>query len=196
MGSDSATQEAIAMKRMSSRLAGHVNRQVGWWALIPFANRSPVPPRSGGSTRTSTDNRNDPQSRIVTRLAGRFAYRGGGTRTPGLRFWRPPLYQLSYAPRSGKVYRRSSRRSPRGDEGRGCPSASIPDPTRRSAVRPLSGERGTEGSPSAPRRAARRRGPGTPARSARRVAHERRRRRGSAPRRPAAAGSLPLRHGA
>jgi hypothetical protein len=25
--------------------------------------------------------------------------RGGGTRTPGLRFWRPPLYQLSYAPR-------------------------------------------------------------------------------------------------
>jgi hypothetical protein len=32
---------------------------------------------------------------------GRTAYsrsRGGGTRTPGLRFWRPPLYQLSYAP--------------------------------------------------------------------------------------------------
>src|SRR3982751_4781702 len=26
--------------------------------------------------------------------------RGGGTRTPGLRFWRPPLYQLSYAPTS------------------------------------------------------------------------------------------------
>ena len=26
-------------------------------------------------------------------------YRGGGTRTPDLRFWRPPLYQLSYAPR-------------------------------------------------------------------------------------------------
>src|SRR5579864_383073 len=25
--------------------------------------------------------------------------RGGGTRTPGVRFWRPPLYQLSYAPR-------------------------------------------------------------------------------------------------
>ena len=24
--------------------------------------------------------------------------RGGGSRTPGLRFWRPPLYQLSYAP--------------------------------------------------------------------------------------------------
>src|SRR6266545_5480664 len=24
--------------------------------------------------------------------------RGGGTRTPDLRFWRPPLYQLSYAP--------------------------------------------------------------------------------------------------
>src|SRR6266446_7744132 len=27
--------------------------------------------------------------------------RGGGTRTPGLRFWRPPLYQLSYAPGIG-----------------------------------------------------------------------------------------------
>ena len=26
------------------------------------------------------------------------ASRGGGTRTPDLRFWRPPLYQLSYAP--------------------------------------------------------------------------------------------------
>ena len=24
--------------------------------------------------------------------------RGRGTRTPGLRFWRPPLYQLSYTP--------------------------------------------------------------------------------------------------
>src|SRR5947208_13833636 len=31
--------------------------------------------------------------------------RGGGTRTPGLRFWRPPLYQLSYAPLPGAVYR-------------------------------------------------------------------------------------------
>ena len=28
----------------------------------------------------------------------RGVYRGGGTRTPDLRFWRPPLYQLSYAP--------------------------------------------------------------------------------------------------
>ena len=25
-------------------------------------------------------------------------YRGGGTRTPSRRFWRPVLYQLSYAP--------------------------------------------------------------------------------------------------
>jgi hypothetical protein len=30
--------------------------------------------------------------------------RSGGTRTPGLRFWRPPLYQLSYTP-SGKCQR-------------------------------------------------------------------------------------------
>ena len=29
--------------------------------------------------------------------------RGGGTRTPGLRFWRPPLYQLSYAPGSDGI---------------------------------------------------------------------------------------------
>src|SRR5262245_44841846 len=34
-----------------------------------------------------------------TDLKPRLAYRGGGTRTPDLRFWRPPLYQLSYAPR-------------------------------------------------------------------------------------------------
>ena len=27
--------------------------------------------------------------------------RGGGTRTPGTRFWRPLLYQLSYTPKFG-----------------------------------------------------------------------------------------------
>ena len=32
------------------------------------------------------------------RILPREASRGGGTRTPDLRFWRPPLYQLSYAP--------------------------------------------------------------------------------------------------
>ena len=32
------------------------------------------------------------------------ANRGGGTRTPDLRFWRPPLYQLSYAPRTHGLY--------------------------------------------------------------------------------------------
>ena len=32
------------------------------------------------------------------------AIRGGGTRTPDLRFWRPPLYQLSYAPRQRGLY--------------------------------------------------------------------------------------------
>ena len=36
------------------------------------------------------------RNRLVKRY---FGNRGGGTRTPGLRFWRPPLYQLSYAPR-------------------------------------------------------------------------------------------------
>src|SRR4051812_34284138 len=28
-----------------------------------------------------------------------FVDRGGGARTPDLRFWRPPLFQLSYTPR-------------------------------------------------------------------------------------------------
>ena len=28
-----------------------------------------------------------------------FCGRGGGTRTPGTRFWRPLLYQLSYTPK-------------------------------------------------------------------------------------------------
>src|SRR5271155_3056754 len=48
--------------------------------------------------------------------------RSGGTRTPGLRFWRPPLYQLSYTPRrkAGRAGRPSPasafgfRREPRG----------------------------------------------------------------------------------
>src|SRR5262249_41238221 len=36
---------------------------------------------------------------VVPRIAAKVkASRGGGTRTPDLRFWRPPLYQLSYAP--------------------------------------------------------------------------------------------------
>ena len=32
-------------------------------------------------------------------------YRGDRIRTCDLRFWRPPLYQLSYAPVTGAVYR-------------------------------------------------------------------------------------------
>ena len=39
---------------------------------------------------------------ITTLQAGSLSSRGGGTRTPGLRFWRPPLYQLSYAPEFGE----------------------------------------------------------------------------------------------
>ena len=39
--------------------------------------------------------------------------RGGGTRTPGLRFWRPPLYQLSYAPRVGRIVSAVQSRSAR-----------------------------------------------------------------------------------
>ena len=34
----------------------------------------------------------------MSRSGSRLSSRGGGTRTPDLRFWRPPLYQLSYAP--------------------------------------------------------------------------------------------------
>src|SRR5579884_4333903 len=36
---------------------------------------------------------------------GHGVSRGGGTRNPDLRFWRPPLYQLSYAPVGRPVYR-------------------------------------------------------------------------------------------
>ena len=39
-------------------------------------------------------------------------YRGGGTRTPGLRFWRPPLYQLSYAPSAAASVPPARRYSP------------------------------------------------------------------------------------
>ena len=35
-----------------------------------------------------------PTASIYERKSGR----GGGTRTPDLRFWRPLLFQLSYAP--------------------------------------------------------------------------------------------------
>ena len=36
-----------------------------------------------------------PHANCVSRLS---TGRGGGTRTPGTRFWRPLLYQLSYTP--------------------------------------------------------------------------------------------------
>jgi hypothetical protein len=39
----------------------------------------------------------------TVRFALQIPSRGGGTRTPGLRFWRPPLYQLSYAPGLGEI---------------------------------------------------------------------------------------------
>jgi hypothetical protein len=39
------------------------------------------------------------QGHLLAPQARWTSSRGGGTRTPGLRFWRPPLYQLSYAPR-------------------------------------------------------------------------------------------------
>jgi uncharacterized protein YndB with AHSA1/START domain len=49
------------------------------------ARREKAPPRSRHANRGA-----------VSGLRG--VDRGGGTRTPDLRFWRPPLYQLSYAP--------------------------------------------------------------------------------------------------
>src|SRR5581483_650187 len=70
--------------------------------------------------------------------AKRTIHRGGGTRTPGLRFWRPPLYQLSYAPRqadstvgSCSAGRSDSSSSPfpRGS----CSSPSPPPATARGA---------------------------------------------------------------
>ena len=36
--------------------------------------------------------------KILCRSKGSFSGRGGGTRTPNTRFWRPVLYQLNYAP--------------------------------------------------------------------------------------------------
>ena len=43
--------------------------------------------------------------RVRDRLiqTGARGSRGGGTRTPDLRFWRPPLYQLSYAPVCARI---------------------------------------------------------------------------------------------
>src|SRR5215469_3673722 len=64
-------------------------------------------------------------ARAVRRFLRRFGHavkpvssplgRSGGTRTPGLRFWRPPLYQLSYTPR--RKARRAGRPSPASAHG-------------------------------------------------------------------------------
>ena len=70
----------------------------GW---VSFASLFASSPQNGGLTRTTTDSCAWPQSRTATEIAAIQASRGGGTRTPDLRFWRPPLYQLSYAPVPG-----------------------------------------------------------------------------------------------
>src|SRR5438309_2199671 len=54
---------------------GHVRRQVLIPSLSPF---------------------------LVGRVSG--GGRGGEARTPDLRFWRPPLYRLSYAPSTMPLY--------------------------------------------------------------------------------------------
>ena len=117
----------------------------------------------------------------VVRVCGRRPFKRQGRRDSNPR---PTVLETAALPTElrpsvpGELYRRFSR-DPRAP-GR---------PRWRGAVRSLSRAPGTAGCPSAPRRAARRRARGTPATSATRAAHALRRRRGSAPRRPAAGGS-------
>ena len=58
---------------------------------------------AGGSAARVTSATRVTLSSIPREMAGR----SGGTRTPGIRFWRPTLYQLSYTPATGhQVYQR------------------------------------------------------------------------------------------
>src|SRR3954453_4981620 len=72
-----------------------------------------VVPRLGGPTRTSRV----PPGRCASpdQRAARERNRGDRTRTCDIRFWRPTLYQLSYAPRLSRwrLYRRPRPGSPR-----------------------------------------------------------------------------------
>ena len=43
---------------------------------------------------------------VATRAKGGFFYRPGGNRTPNRRFWRPVLYQLSYARKAASAISR------------------------------------------------------------------------------------------
>ena len=52
------------------------------------------PPAPWSQTKCATKLRYTSTFKIQLNTVGR----GGGTRTPGARFWRPTLYQLSYTP--------------------------------------------------------------------------------------------------
>jgi hypothetical protein len=76
-------------KREVRRLAG---RQLG------EAKRAGLDRAAVAGERRARRGHEQMFARLPNETGGQ-ANRGGGTRTPDLRFWRPPLYQLSYAPR-------------------------------------------------------------------------------------------------
>src|SRR5690242_19522552 len=65
-------------------------------AATPTTRRRPLSPPAKAYALTAANAVASAAKRKLS--ARRCTSRGGGTRTPDLRFWRPPLYQLSYAP--------------------------------------------------------------------------------------------------
>ena len=82
--------------RSTSLDAGNRRRRDDRRPRLPAAR--PRPARPAGRTAARRRRRLRPRRLPPALARSGLSSRGGGTRTPDLRFWRPPLYQLSYAP--------------------------------------------------------------------------------------------------
>jgi hypothetical protein len=95
-------------KRESGDHPRRIREQSDSPVCAPFVRQSSssrcVPMRFYPGVMSGAD---EPRNRLVMRFIALSKalkrYRGGGARTPDLRFWRPPLYQLSYTPRAPGV---------------------------------------------------------------------------------------------
>jgi hypothetical protein len=91
--------QSVGIQTCNPSPAGSITERRAPCDPFPVGQSAIGRPRGGlASTRTPAvpaRRRKCPLSREIRLQADS---RGGGTRTPDLRFWRPPLYQLSYAP--------------------------------------------------------------------------------------------------
>ena len=81
----------------TSRLSGVRSNHLSYKPNFLVEVKGLEPPAPWSQTRCATKLRYTSKYKFNTFIKFLIG-RGGGTRTPGARFWRPTLYQLSYTP--------------------------------------------------------------------------------------------------